>query len=76
MLIFKFRRYFTAWKGVRAVETFYLPRSITKIMSQKKVPIGDALISTLDTCVGVETCEELFVSLNSFLYIPKSVELR
>ena len=59
------RRYFTPWKGARVVENFYLPRSITKIMGQKKVPIGDALISTLDTCVGVETCEELFVSARS-----------
>ncbi|KJE97873.1 hypothetical protein CAOG_009140 [Capsaspora owczarzaki ATCC 30864] len=24
------------------------------------VPFGDAVVSTLDTCVGVETCEELF----------------
>lgn len=31
-------------------------------MGQKNVPIGDALISTLDTCLGAETCEELFVS--------------
>lgn len=62
-----YRRYFTPWKGARVVENFYLPRSITKIMGQKKVPIGDALISTLDTCVGVETCEELFVSAGSLV---------
>ncbi|PQE18176.1 hypothetical protein CJF30_00009344 [Rutstroemia sp. NJR-2017a BBW] len=53
-------RYFTPWKGVREVENFYLPRSISKIMGQKHAPIGDALLSTLDTCLGAETCEELF----------------
>ncbi|KAI9829254.1 MAG: hypothetical protein M1819_006434 [Sarea resinae] len=53
-------RYFTPWKGVRVVEKFYLPRSVSKIIGQKEVPIGDALISTLDTCLGAETCEELF----------------
>ena len=56
------RRYFTPWKGVRVVENFSLPRSISKIRGQRHVPIGDALISTLDTCIGVEICEELFVS--------------
>lgn len=25
-----------------------------------KVPFGDAVISTMDTCIGVELCEELF----------------
>ncbi|OBT94324.2 glutamine-dependent NAD(+) synthetase [Pseudogymnoascus verrucosus] len=53
-------RYFTPWKGVRVVEDHYLPRSITKIMGQKTAPIGDALISTLDSALGCETCEELF----------------
>ncbi|KAM3070610.1 glutamine-dependent NAD(+) synthetase, variant 2 [Clarireedia jacksonii] len=53
-------RYFTPWKGVREVENFYLPRSISKIMGQKHAPIGDALLSTTDTCLGAETCEELF----------------
>lgn len=27
---------------------------------QVKVPFGDAVISTKDTCIGVELCEELF----------------
>lgn len=29
---------------------------------------GDALISTLDTCLGAEACEELFVSLGSQVF--------
>lgn len=53
-------RYFSPWKGERIVEDFYLPRSIQKIVGQKKTRIGDALISTRDSCVGTETCEELF----------------
>ena len=27
---------------------------------QVKVPFGDAVVSTQDTCIGVELCEELF----------------
>ena len=53
-------RYFTPWKGPRIVETHHLPRLISKINGQKTAPIGDALISTLDTAIGCETCEELF----------------
>ncbi|CAG8958342.1 hypothetical protein HYFRA_00011019 [Hymenoscyphus fraxineus] len=53
-------RYFSPWKGERVVEDFYLPRCITKITGQDKVRIGDALVSTRDTCMGTETCEELF----------------
>lgn len=54
------QRYFTPWRGVRIVEQHYLPRLIQKINGQKTAPIGDALISTLDTAIGCETCEELF----------------
>ncbi|KAH7321684.1 carbon-nitrogen hydrolase [Rhexocercosporidium sp. MPI-PUGE-AT-0058] len=53
-------RYFSPRKGERIVEDFYLPRSITKITSQEKCRIGDALISRRDSCLGTETCEELF----------------
>jgi NAD+ synthase (glutamine-hydrolysing) len=30
-----------------------------------KVPFGDAVISTKDTCIGVELCEELFTPARS-----------
>ncbi|KAH8685499.1 glutamine-dependent NAD(+) synthetase-like protein [Tricladium varicosporioides] len=53
-------RYFSPWKGERIVEDFYLPRSIARIAGQEKCRIGDALISTKDSCMGTETCEELF----------------
>ncbi|KAK5250814.1 glutamine-dependent NAD(+) synthetase, partial [Cryomyces antarcticus] len=54
-------RWFTAWAKPRTLEQFYLPQMISRITGQKTVPFGDALISTFDTCLGVETCEELFV---------------
>ena len=33
---------------------------IAEITGQVTVPFGDGVISTLDTCVGTEICEELF----------------
>ncbi|SCV99468.1 LAFE_0A03818g1_1 [Lachancea fermentati] len=53
-------RFFTPWMKPAAVEEFLLPPLIQKITGQKFVPFGDAVISTLDTCIGAETCEELF----------------
>lgn len=47
----------TAYK---AWEDHYLPRIIQAVTDQVKVPFGDCVISTHDTCVGVELCEELF----------------
>jgi NAD+ synthase (glutamine-hydrolysing) len=42
---------------------------IHKVTGQRTVPIGDAVISTLDTSVGCETCEELFTPLNPSTYM-------
>ncbi|KAF9462892.1 hypothetical protein BDZ94DRAFT_1260105 [Collybia nuda] len=53
-------RYFTPWVKHRQWEDHYLPRIIQAVTKQTKVPFGDAVISTLDTCIGVELCEELF----------------
>ncbi|KAG6886203.1 hypothetical protein C0993_010765 [Termitomyces sp. T159_Od127] len=53
-------RYFTPWTKHRQWEDHYLPRIIQAVTKQTKVPFGDAVISTLDTCFGVELCEELF----------------
>ncbi|KAI5780823.1 hypothetical protein EDC01DRAFT_620360 [Geopyxis carbonaria] len=53
-------RYFTPWGRRRYVEEYYLPRIMANISGQRKVPFGDAAISTLDTCLAAETCEELF----------------
>ncbi|KAL1710864.1 hypothetical protein EV121DRAFT_251128 [Schizophyllum commune] len=53
-------RYFTPWQKHRQTDDHYLPRIIQDATGQIKVPFGDAVISTLDTCIGVELCEELF----------------
>ncbi|KIY65087.1 glutamine-dependent NAD synthetase with GAT domain-containing protein [Cylindrobasidium torrendii FP15055 ss-10] len=53
-------RYFIPWMKPKTVEDHYLPRIIQSVTGQVKVPFGDAVISTLDTCFGVELCEELF----------------
>ncbi|KAJ4478122.1 carbon-nitrogen hydrolase [Lentinula aciculospora] len=34
---------------------------------QTKVPFGDAVISTADTCIGVELCEELFTPASPYI---------
>ena len=49
-------RFFTPWLRPRHVEEFYLPRIMRRLMNKTKVPIGDAVISTPDTCIGAETC--------------------
>ncbi|KAK7466402.1 glutamine-dependent NAD(+) synthetase [Stygiomarasmius scandens] len=53
-------RYFTPWHKHRQWEDHFLPRIIQAVTKQVKVPFGDAVISTADTCIGVELCEELF----------------
>jgi hypothetical protein len=42
---------------------------------QVKVPFGDAVVSTVDTCFGVELCEELFTpARHATLSISSSYE--
>ncbi|ORY63664.1 glutamine-dependent NAD synthetase with GAT domain-containing protein [Leucosporidium creatinivorum] len=53
-------RWFTPWAKHRQTEEFYLPRMIAEITGQTTVTFGDAVVSTGDTCIGVEMCEELF----------------
>jgi len=43
---------FTAWVKPRTVEPYYLEKVISDITGQRTVPIGDAVLSTLDTSVG------------------------
>lgn len=59
-------RYFTPWfvdpstEGYGSLQDFYLPVVVQQLTGQSKVPIGIFAISSLDTCVSFETCEELF----------------
>ncbi|OTA83204.1 hypothetical protein M434DRAFT_400722 [Hypoxylon sp. CO27-5] len=54
------QRFFTPWLRPQYCEDYYLPRMLQKLQGKTKVRIGDAVISTPDTTIGCETCEELF----------------
>ncbi|KAM0749771.1 glutamine-dependent NAD synthetase with GAT domain-containing protein [Meredithblackwellia eburnea MCA 4105] len=53
-------RWFTPWAKEKQTEQFWLPGIVASVTGQTTVPFGDAVISTKDTCFGVEMCEELF----------------
>ncbi|KAK4886681.1 hypothetical protein RN001_002952 [Aquatica leii] len=53
-------RWFSEWKKRRQTEDYYLPGIVSAVSGQTIVPIGDAVISTKDTCIGFEICEELW----------------
>mmetsp|Transcript_44331 Transcript_44331/g.43020 ORF Transcript_44331/g.43020 Transcript_44331/m.43020 type:complete len:416 (+) Transcript_44331:263-1510(+) len=57
-------RWFTPWLKPRAVEEFYLNNTIAQITGQQTTSFGNAVIQCLDTSVGCETCEELWVPHN------------
>ncbi|KAI0228172.1 glutamine-dependent NAD(+) synthetase [Massospora cicadina] len=53
-------RWFAPWSRPQEVEDHLLPRMIRAITAQDTAPFGDGVVATLDTCIGVEMCEELF----------------
>ncbi|XP_053678702.1 glutamine-dependent NAD(+) synthetase [Anopheles nili] len=53
-------RWFSPWTKERQTEDYQLPRFVALALNQETVPIGDAVIATLDTCLGYEICEELW----------------
>jgi len=53
-------RWFTAWTRRQQTEEYSLPRMITEVTGQTKVPIGDCVIALRDTVLGYEICEELW----------------
>ncbi|KAH8690888.1 hypothetical protein BGW36DRAFT_306121 [Talaromyces proteolyticus] len=57
---FREMRFFTPWNRPRHVEQYYLPPHIQKLQGRRQVPIGDVVLSTIDTTLAAETCEELF----------------
>lgn len=57
---FREMRFFTPWNRPRHVEQYYLPPHVQKHQGRRHVPIGDVVLSTIDTCLAAETCEELF----------------
>ncbi|XP_037086411.1 glutamine-dependent NAD(+) synthetase-like [Pollicipes pollicipes] len=65
-------RWFTAWTKDRETEPLHLPRMISAITDQRTVPFGDALLSTRDTCIGYEICEELWSPQSS--HVPQTLD--
>ncbi|EGG06751.1 uncharacterized protein MELLADRAFT_116454 [Melampsora larici-populina 98AG31] len=53
-------RYFSPWAETRKVEEFVLPKFIRLLTGQTTVPIGNAIVMTEDSSIGIESCEELF----------------
>uniref|UniRef100_A0A8D0HBE5 Glutamine-dependent NAD(+) synthetase n=1 Tax=Sphenodon punctatus TaxID=8508 RepID=A0A8D0HBE5_SPHPU len=53
-------RWFTPWSRRRHVEEYFLPRMIQEVTGQEYVSFGDTVLSTKDTCLGSEICEELW----------------
>lgn len=68
-------RHFIPWQRPREIEDYYLEQIVGKITGQYKVPFGDAVISTHDTCLGLETCEELFTPNGYVLALRLAVSL-
>ncbi|XP_014604248.1 PREDICTED: probable glutamine-dependent NAD(+) synthetase [Polistes canadensis] len=65
-------RWFSPWTKERTVEDYFLPRMISQLTGQNVVPFGDAVISTKDTCLGFEMCEELWNPRSN--HIPMSLD--
>lgn len=63
-------RFFTPWMRPKQTEEHFLPRMIKEITGQTVVPFGDAVVSTYDTCIGIELCEELFTP-NRYAHITE-----
>ncbi|GAB6030278.1 Glutamine-dependent NAD(+) synthetase [Chamberlinius hualienensis] len=62
-------RWFTAWRKSYFIEDHFLPRIISDVTDGQRVaPIGDGVLSTRETCIGFEICEELWV--------PQSTHIR
>ncbi|KUI57806.1 Glutamine-dependent NAD(+) synthetase [Cytospora mali] len=67
--LYREMRHFTAWVKRYQVEQYYLEEVVSEVTGQRKVPIGDVILSTKDTAVACETCEELFTPLNPSSYL-------
>ncbi|KAF4591371.1 Glutamine-dependent NAD(+) synthetase [Ophiocordyceps camponoti-floridani] len=66
--LYREARHFTAWSKPREVETYYLESVVRRVTGQETVPIGDMILSTPDTAVTCESCEEMFVPLNPSIF--------
>lgn len=53
-------RWFAPWRRPRGTEPFVLPARLREATGQATVPIGDAVVTTADSAIASESCEELF----------------
>ena len=60
-------RWFGMWKERKQIGEFKLPKSIQDITGQTEVPIGEFLLQFRDTIVGLEICEEGWISHNPMI---------
>jgi hypothetical protein len=67
--LYREARHFTAWPKKMQIETYYLEAIVEDVTGQHTVPIGDAILSTRDTAISCETCEELFTPSNPSTYM-------
>ncbi|KAF2672462.1 NAD+ synthase [Microthyrium microscopicum] len=69
--LYRETRHFTAWavEKHRIFEDYYLEHGLREATGQRTVPFGDGILSTLDTAIGCESCEELFTPLNPSSYM-------
>ncbi|KAJ3269634.1 glutamine-dependent NAD(+) synthetase [Terramyces sp. JEL0728] len=57
-------RWFTPWMKPNVVEEFKLPNVIRQVIGQETVPIGEGIISTANTSIGTELCEDPHINLS------------
>ncbi|KAJ2969892.1 hypothetical protein NUW58_g9863 [Xylaria curta] len=57
--LYREARHFTAWAKPLQTETYYLESVIEKVTGQRTVLIGDAILSTRDTAIGLYVLEWL-----------------
>lgn len=56
------RRYFSAWRPDQGLQSHHVGDEIFKVTGQRSVPFGFAIVSTKETLIGHEICEELWVA--------------
>lgn len=63
-------RYFTPWTRRGETDDFFLPCTISQATGQTGVvPFGDAVLTTRDTVLGIELCEELFTPNSPHIFM-------
>jgi NAD+ synthase (glutamine-hydrolysing) len=62
--LYREARHFSAWEKAREVQVYYLEQCARACTGQDTCPIGDFILSAVDTAIACETCEEMFTPLN------------